>query len=83
MIKIKNITAIFLAVLLLIVSTFKTDFFTVSAETVKIGIISATDVRIRADASTNSQILDKVSNITTTVIDEKQGTDNTQLLELQ
>ncbi len=79
MIKIKNITAIFLAVLLLIVTTFETNIFTVSAETVKIGIISATDVRIRADASTNSQILDKVSNITTTVIDEKQGTDNSYL----
>lgn len=79
MVKMKKLTAFLLAVSLLIITTFESTNFLVFAETIKIGVISGTDVRIRADASTNSQILDKVSNITTTVIGEKQGTDNSYL----
>lgn len=55
-----------------------TNIFT-SAETVRIGVINHTDVRIRSDASANSSILDKVSNINTTVVGQKQGTDNSYL----
>lgn len=79
MVKMKKLTAFLLAVSLLIITTFESTNFLVFAETIKIGVISGTDVRIRADASTSSQILDKVSNITTTVIGEKQGTDNSYL----
>lgn len=79
MAKFKKITAIFMAVLLLMVTTFESCNIIALANTVKIGVIKGSDVRVRADASTNSQILDKVSYITTTVIGKKQGTDNNYL----
>ncbi len=47
------------------------------ADTIKLGYIFETGVRIRKDASTSSDILDKVSNWNVTVLGSKNDTDGT------
>lgn len=69
--KTKKITA-FLLTLILIISIIPLSAFPVSAETYKIGFISGSEVNIRKNATTNSDVVANVSKLTVNVLGSKK-----------
>lgn len=68
----------FLVAFILVIGLVPCTIPQAEAETIKLGYIFETGVRIRKDASTSSEILDQVSNWNVTVLGSKNDTQGTK-----